>query len=446
MSTRLRPWATLRYAGAILRTLFRRKITGDLLFLYASFFASFVLPLLTIPYLTRVLGKHAWGQLVFVQGFCLLLGVPLAWGFGFHGTRLIARHRDDRVKVGTICSEITMARIFLLLPVGLILILCVITIPGLHSDLRLPLVGFAAVAINSFSPSWILQGLDQMRFSSALDLTTKLIASLPVFLLVSSPDHAFVVFLLQACGGLVALVPGYRAVCLQVQLRLGFTRSPLAVCRESSGMFLFSLSGAFVNQANVFVFGLFAPMQAVGIYAGAEKIIRAATALVGPFSTALHTKINYRIAGDRAGAARLFVRGTAVLFVMAALGSAVIWFASDMIVARLLGAEFHESARVLRMLSFLPLINWMSYSINLNWLIVLGLDRLLNSCVFFAAAIALVSSCLLVPLFSVTGMGLSVLLAEAALLAALVAVMIQTKQNPLKIAFPSDRDSSDKGT
>lgn len=43
-------------------------------------------------------------------------------------------------------------------------------------------------------------------------------------------------------------------------------------------------------------------------------------------------------------------------------------------------------------------------------------------------------------------MGLSVLLAEAALLAALVAVMIQTKQNPLKIAFPSDRDSSDKGT
>lgn len=269
------------------------------------FFASFVLPLLTIPYLTRVLGKHAWGQLVFVQGFCLLLGVPLAWGFGFHGTRLIARHRDDRVKVGTICSEITMARIFLLLPVGLILILCVITIPGLHSDLRLPLVGFAAVAINSFSPSWILQGLDQMRFSSALDLTTKLIASLPVFLLVSSPDHAFVVFLLQACGGLVALVPGYRAVCRQVQLRLGFTRSPLAVCRESSGMFLFSLSGAFVNQANVFVFGLFAPMQAVGIYAGAEKIIRAATALVGPFSTALHTKINYRIAGDRAGAARL---------------------------------------------------------------------------------------------------------------------------------------------
>jgi PST family polysaccharide transporter len=152
MSTRLRPWATLRYAGAILRTLFRRKITGDLLFLYASFFASFVLPLLTIPYLTRVLGKHAWGQLVFVQGFCLLLGVPLAWGFGFHGTRLIARHRDDRVKVGTICSEITMARIFLLLPVGLILILCVITIPGLHSDLRLPLVGFAAVAINSISP------------------------------------------------------------------------------------------------------------------------------------------------------------------------------------------------------------------------------------------------------------------------------------------------------
>jgi PST family polysaccharide transporter len=191
-----------------------------------------------------------------------------------------------------------------------------------------------------------------------------------------------------------------------------------------------------VNQTNSFMFGLFAPLQAVGIFAGAEKIIRAVCALVGPFSTALHTKINYRIARDRPGAARLFVQGTALLFMMAIAAAAVVWLASDTIVARLLGPEFRDSAPVLRLLSVLPIIHWLSYSISLNWFIVLRMDRSVNICVLVAALITVASTCILVPLFSVTGITVSVLLSEASFLVALITVLVLKRQNPLTIAFP----------
>ena len=428
----------------MIRSLLKRKITGDLVFLYAAFFAGFVLPVLTIPYLTRVLGKPAWSQLVFVQGFCALAGVPLAWGFGYHGTRLVAKFRDDREKVGSICAEILAARLLLLAPVVLLVIGGVALIPKLQTDIPLAIFGVTAAVLNAFSVGWILQGLDRMRWASVLDLVAKLMATLPIFLIVRSPAHAHRVVLLQAAGALLSLCIGYGMLGRWIPVRAGFQRKPAAVYGDSAGMFLFTLSGTIVNQTNAFFFGLFAPLPVVGIYAGAEKIVRTACALVGPFSTALHTKINYRIGKDRAAGARLFLQGTAVLFVLSLALAAILWFASDFLVAMLLGPEFRESASVVRFIAFLPVVSWLSYSINLNWLIVLRLDFALNMAVLAAAIVAVISACILVPLFSLTGMGIAVLCAEVTMLIALFRIMADADRNPLRFAFPSARNVGDK--
>ena len=428
----------------MIASLLKRKITGDLVFLYLAFFAGFVLPVLTIPYLTRVLGKDAWSRLVFVQSFCQLLAVPLTWGFGFHGARLIARHRDDREKVRGICAEIMAARLLLLLPVALLLLACIRWIPNLRGDIRLPLLGFTATVLGTFNTGWILQGLDRMRAASLQDLVGKIIATVPIFFFVFSPADSCRVLLLQAIGALVSLVLGYLAIRGEVPFEARLTRSLPAVYKESAGMFLFSLSAAVVNQTNVFLFGLFSPLSTVGIYAGAEKITRAACALVGPFSTALHTKINYRIGKDRAAGARLFLQGTALLFFLSVALAMILWFASDFIVARLLGPEFRESASVVRLLAFLPVVNWMSYSINLNWFIVLRLDFVLNMAVLAAAIATVISACILVPLFSLNGMGATVLCGEFTLLAALLRIMARPDRNPLRFAFQGAGDLHDK--
>ena len=428
----------------MIASLLKRKITGDLVFLYLAFFAGFVLPVLTIPYLTRVLGKDAWSRLVFVQSFCQLLAVPLTWGFGFHGARLIARHRDDREKVRGICAEIMAARLLLLLPVALLLLACIRWIPNLRGDIRLPLLGFTTTVLSTFNTGWILQGLDRMRAASMQDLVGKIVATLPIFFCVFSPADSYRVLLLQAVGALISLMLGYLAIRGEVPFEARLTRSLPAVYKESAGMFLFSLSAAVMNQTNVFLFGLLSPLSTVGIYAGAEKIIRAACALVGPFCTALHTKINYRIGKDRAAGARLFLQGTALLLILAVALAVILWFASDFLVTRLLGPEFRESASVVRLLAVLPVMNWIIYSINLNWFIVLRLDFLLNMAVLAAAITAVISACVLVPRFALTGMGATALCAEFTMLAGLLKIMARADRNPLRIVFQTGGNTHDK--
>jgi O-antigen/teichoic acid export membrane protein len=211
-------------------------------------------------------------------------------------------------------------------------------------------------------------------------------------------------------------------------------------------MFLYTLAGTLVNQTNAFMFGLFVPSQTVGVFAGAEKIIRAICALVGPFSAALHAKINYRIGSDRRGAARLLVAGMGALLALAVLVAVLVWFMSDRLAAMLLGPDFRESARPLRMLCILPVIHWMSYSLSLNWFIVQRMDRAVNACVIAAALVTVVSTCVLVPLFSVTGITVCVILSETAFLAALIIALVRKRQNLLTIAFPrSDKAENEMG-
>ena len=75
--------------------------------------------------------------------------------------------------------------------------------------------------------------------------------------------------------------------------------------KEGGAMFLFRSSHSMFTLGNAFVLGLFAPAQAVGYYAGAEKINAAAVGLLSPLSTALYPRTASMAKIDLVKAARL---------------------------------------------------------------------------------------------------------------------------------------------
>ena len=57
--------------------------------LYAAHIAGLVVPLLTIPYLARVLRPTGWGLVVFAQSFGAWLALVMEYGFDLSGTRAV---------------------------------------------------------------------------------------------------------------------------------------------------------------------------------------------------------------------------------------------------------------------------------------------------------------------------------------------------------------------
>src|SRR5215469_13674638 len=81
--------------------------------------ATFFVPLITIPYLARVLGPSAFGLVVFSQGFAFVLVVVIDWGFGFTALRSTAEGRSDAEELSGVVQRVRGAQ----------LLLCTVSVP-----------------------------------------------------------------------------------------------------------------------------------------------------------------------------------------------------------------------------------------------------------------------------------------------------------------------------
>ena len=78
------------------RRLFGHKVAKNTLSLYGIQFAGYVIPLITLPYLARVLLAPGFGLLLFSQSFALGASIIIEYGFNFCATRRAAQHQGDR--------------------------------------------------------------------------------------------------------------------------------------------------------------------------------------------------------------------------------------------------------------------------------------------------------------------------------------------------------------
>ena len=79
---------------------------------------NILLPMLTVPYVTRVLGLEAWGQLAFVQIVLSYFSLVINWGFSWRATQKVSALRDDITQLSTIFMATWMAQWFLALLVS----------------------------------------------------------------------------------------------------------------------------------------------------------------------------------------------------------------------------------------------------------------------------------------------------------------------------------------
>src|ERR1051326_2269228 len=94
----------------------RHPVVQNALALYSVQFAEYALPLITVPYLARVLQPAGWGMVVYAQNFSVWLVLVLEYGFSFSATREIARHRDDPKKQADVAAGVIGANALLLVP------------------------------------------------------------------------------------------------------------------------------------------------------------------------------------------------------------------------------------------------------------------------------------------------------------------------------------------
>lgn len=249
---------------------------------------NLLIPLVTLPYLIKTVGIDNYGAYSIVYAM-LQYGILFSsYGFGFSTTQQIAQNRDDSTLVSNIVNATIFARIMIMVAISLVMILiCMIVYP--REYLIMFLWGLGIVIGDIMNPTWLYQGMEKMRFMTIINLVSKTVFTALIFVFIKSKADYPYITLLNSIGYLVAggvsLILAYKTFGLKPKM----PRKDHVAHQLKAGWYIFlsTLSMNLYRNSNVFILGFFLPSGLVGIYAGAEKVIKAFQAIVSPVSNAL---------------------------------------------------------------------------------------------------------------------------------------------------------------
>ena len=268
----------------------KKTLLENFISLGALQIVSYVIPLINLPYLSRVLGVERFGIVFFAFAFMAYFIVLTDYGFGLSATREIAVNRHNKNNLSNIFSAVTFIKLCLLLVSFLILCLMIIFIPKLHENWLVFLLSFLMVVGNTIYPVWFFQGMERMKYITFLNILSKTIFLVLIFVFVKKSDDYIIVPLLNSLGFLISGAIGmYFAIKeLGAKLYLPKWQTIKKQFKYSSEFFLSRVSVSAYTNTNAFCLGLIGSNIMVGYYVAAEKIYNAMNGIQLPLNQALY--------------------------------------------------------------------------------------------------------------------------------------------------------------
>lgn len=376
--------------------------------------SNYVIPLITLPYLTRALGSEAFGKIVFAQVLMTCSVLLVDYGFSWSATRKVAAHSADSAEVNRIFAATWAAQWMLVLLAAVLTAAVVLATDRLRPDAPLYAAAFTTVVATALFPIWFLQGLERLEVVAALQLITSSLALIPIFLLVRQPSDAMWVLIIQGCAGMLAGILSLWWMHRQsiVAWNRPHWQDIRAALHEGGALFGSRASISLYTTLAPLVLGWVAGPVALAYFNLADKLRSAAQSLLTPLSQALFPRMSHLVGHDGDAAYVLIKRSAFAVVVIAGISSVSLWVFSDWLVLFLGGSDFAPAAQVLRWLAPLPLVLGLSNVMGVQIMLPHGLNRAFNTILASAAVISLLLIRPMAQYHSALGVAQTVLLIE----------------------------------
>lgn len=379
-----------------------KTIFSNILLLGFLQVAGYVFPLLTMPYLARVLGVSYVGKIAFASAIIVYFQTLVDYGFNFTATRDVAKKRNDLVAVSKIYSSVLYCKIILLLLAFILLTVLIILVPKMREEWDLLLVTFLLLPGYIIFPEWLFQGLEKMKFITMLNILSKFTFTILVFIFIKSENDYLLQPLLTSCGYFVA---GAIAMWI-IHYKLGVHLISLKKCnlfqtlKGSTDVFLNQLVPNLYNSYSVLLLGFFCGPMANGIFEAGNRLTSIADRLLNVISRAFFPFLSRNTSKHNKYAQWYFS-----LFFICSL---ILFVFSEYFIKILFSSEFLDSVWVLRLLALSLLGIGLSRIYGTNYMIVIGKDKVLRNITFKNALLGFIISFPLIYYYGYIGAALTV--------------------------------------
>lgn len=317
-------------------------------FSFLSLFQVFTLlsPLITYPYIIKVVGLEAYGLVIFAQTIVSYFSLFINFGFGTSGPRDVALTKNNPLKLSELVSSIFLLKLFILI-ISFIIYLIIISLFKPFSDyFLLFLFSFFMTIGDLLFPSWFFQGIEKMKYITYINIFVRSIFIFFVFIFINDSSDFIYIPLLNSFSGLLS---GIISIFILVKFEnISFVLVPKKMLVEQmKSSFILFVSTFFINiymKLNKIIIGSFLGMSEVALYDLGEKIINILKIPIFKISEAVFPKISINKSIS-------FINKTMCITILSVTIMYVcLFFSSDWIVYYFLGYEDDVASNIVKIL------------------------------------------------------------------------------------------------
>ena len=248
--------------------------------------ANYLFPLITYPYVSRVLGVSNIGICNFVDSIVNYFILFSMMGIAIVGVREIAAVREDREARNRVFSSLIALNGLTSGLAAVALAVAIFVVPALAEYRGLLWIGVVKILANFLCMDWLFQGVEEFKYITNRTILVKSLYVAGVFLLIRKPEDYPVYYLLLTL--MVVLNAGINLPYARRFVSFRKREANLAShARPFFTMGLYMFLTSMYTTFNVMYLGFISNTEQVGYYTSATKVFSMVIALFTAFTTVM---------------------------------------------------------------------------------------------------------------------------------------------------------------
>lgn len=331
---------------------------------------NLVTPLLVIPYIVSVCGEENFGKTAVGMAIAFFLIVFVDFGSDIIGVREVSVNRDNPLILNKIFTTTYVVKAIFLTLVLIITSVIFLTFPYFHSENKMFFLGFLVLVGQFINPTWFLQGIENVKWITFLNVISKVIYLLGIFLTVKQESDYIYVNMWWGIGMIFSnfLIFLWVVKKHQFSFLLVNKTEVMSHIRKDFSMFSSQIFVSLQLYAPVVLISYFGNNLMAGQYGIVEKIIVVFKTYIFLFFNYVFPKVCYLIEIDYKKGIKNWIIYNGTNFVLIAIGMLFIHFFSYEIVSYFNPTNRYILSNLLEVAIFIPLI--LAVSIPLKQLVL----------------------------------------------------------------------------
>ena len=388
--------------------------------------SNFLFPLITFPYVSRVLLPEGTGKVAFALSIVSYFTIFASFGVATYGIRAVAQVRDDKERLSKTMHELLFINIISMTIVYVALAIAILVVPKFAMEKELFWVTSLFILFTIIGIEWLYKGLEKYQYITIRTIIFKIASLFLVFLFVKEKSNyiifAFISIFAIVGSGVLNLINSRKLINYTLYSEYEFKKhlKPMFV------LFLTSMAIAIYTSLDEGLLGLLSSPEQVGYYNAAVRVKGILFTLITSLGVVLLPRLSYYVENHmEAEFHEALAKSTNFIIVIAA--SVVIFFtlfAKETILI-LAGENYVASIIPLQIVVWALILSAITNILGIQILLPLKKDKQLLFSVLCAAAVDVIANFLLVPKLAAVGTALSVIAAELSVLIVQIIILRQ---------------------